>query len=508
MEEGVMPNLKRLSLGGAKGTLRTVEPPLTPPGWASIMTGRSPGNHGVFDFFAFESDDSRHVRLTNSSHLQCETIWSMLSRQGLRSNVLNFPLTAPPRPMLGNMVPGWVSWRYLRRYCYPQGLYERIKPIAGIEARDLGMDLNLERRAVDGCPPEEQEAWIDLHIRRERQWFSILRELMISEPAPLTAIVFDGVDKLQHLFWPLLQPRCLGRPLTANEEKLRGLCLGYFRQIDQFIAEIVSLAGAEASLFIVSDHGFGPSRSVFHINTWLEQEGYLRWAGEPDIPAEARSAEGSGLGLIGWMYKLIDWEKTVAFALTPSSNGIHICVQGERGTAGIEASAYEGLRQKLATDLRQLIDPETASPLITQVLTREEAFPGRANEGSPDLTLCLNEGVYISTARSDQVLRHRPDPLGTHRPEGVIMAFGSQIAPGAGLEGASVLDVTPTLLYSLGLPVPGDLEGRPLIPAFAERRSVTRSAPTQSAEAAAGASYLPEEEEEVLARLRALGYVE
>src|SRR5262249_62286959 len=46
------------------------------------------------------------------------------------------------------------------------------------------------------------------------------------------------------------------------------------------------------------------------------------------------------------------------------------------------------------------------------------------------------------------------------RPQGVFMAAGAGIASGRVLPAAEIVDVAPTLLHSLGLPVPADLEGR------------------------------------------------
>jgi len=62
-------------------------------------------------------------------------------------------------------------------------------------------------------------------------------------------------------------------------------------------------------------------------------------------------------------------------------------------------------------------------------------------------------------------------------PEGVLLVAGEAIRPGAGAARASVLDVAPTLLYLLGLPVARDMEGRVLTeilePGFAEDNPVT-----------------------------------
>lgn len=69
----------------------------------------------------------------------------------------------------------------------------------------------------------------------------------------------------------------------------------------------------------------------------------------------------------------------------------------------------------------------------------------------------------------------RPTPLwrwvldreqggGTHAdaPDGFVIIVGSAVRPGAGTLRASILDVTPTLLYLMGLPVGRDMEGRVL----------------------------------------------
>jgi hypothetical protein len=46
--------------------------------------------------------------------------------------------------------------------------------------------------------------------------------------------------------------------------------------------------------------------------------------------------------------------------------------------------------------------------------------------------------------------------------DGFFLAVGDGIRPGAVLRQASVLDVAPTLLYLMGLPVARDMEGRVL----------------------------------------------
>jgi predicted AlkP superfamily phosphohydrolase/phosphomutase len=511
MQAGVMPFLRRFVGEGVRAQLRSVNPPLTPPAWASITTGRSPGHHGVFDFFAFESPESHHVRITNSSDVRSETLWSMVGRHGRRATVLNFPLTAPPRPLAGWVVPGWVPWRFLRRACHPPGLYDRLKGLPGFNVRELALNADLEQQALNGCPPAEQADWLRVHIRRDRQWFQVLAHLMRHEPTELTAIVFDGVDRLQHLFWNVLDPR---QPFTAappDANPVRALCLDYFRQLDTLIEQAVGLAGAQANVFVVSDHGFGPSHEIVHVNSWLARHGYLTWA--PGEPVARDESDTLGIGIIGWMDKLIDWSRTRAYARTPSSNGIRICVAGRRGgEAGIAPEDYDAFRERLRRDLLDFRDERTGERVVTEVTTREETFSGPQGGDAPDLTLRLRDGGFLSTVRSDTLLTPRPEPVGTHRPEGIFAARGPAVAAGGRMAPISVMDVTPIVLHALGVPIPEDLEGRVpreiYTPEWMLTHPVRTGDPTHPPEMFPETDATGRGDEQLIVRLKALGYLE
>jgi arylsulfatase A-like enzyme len=86
------------------------------------------------------------------------------------------------------------------------------------------------------------------------------------------------------------------------------------------------------------------------------------------------------------------------------------------------------------------------------------------------------------------------------------------VARGARLAPLSVLDITPILLHALGVPVPGDLEGqaRPEVfdPAWMQAHPVTVGEPTELPEMFPAPASEREGDEQVLARLKSLGYVE
>jgi predicted AlkP superfamily phosphohydrolase/phosphomutase len=514
MEEGVMPHLKKLIASGARAELTSVIPALTPPAWTSLMTGRSPGNHGIFDFLRFEfRAGGRQLRVLDSDDVACPTIWSMLARKGLSTTVLNFPMTFPARGISGSVVPGWVPWRHLRLACYPKTLYARITAaLPEFNPRELAMDMALEERALEGCTREEDyEHLIQLHIRRERQWFNVLRLLMREEPAAVTAVLFDGVDKLQHFCWRFLDRAIFSAAPSEFASRVRGWCLDYFREIDRFIGEIVSMGGEDASVIIASDHGFGPTVEVFHLNEWLHRHGYLVWADAATV--EQKHPETLGMGTMARRFYEIDWDKTTAYCPTPSGNGIYITPPTSDGK-GVPAERYKSFRRELRDALLQFKDPATDEPVITQIWTREEAFSGTHVASAPDLTLSLRDGGLVSILPSDELLKPRKEIAGAHRPNGVFVTTGKGIRPGFATSALSILDVAPLLLYRLGLPVPNDLEGR--VPHALFDPEYLRSHPiafeaTSSGSAAMAAPFNevdPRMEAEVMGQLRALGYME
>ena len=94
---------------------------------------------------------------------------------------------------------------------------------------------------------------------------------------------------------------------------------------------------------------------------------------------------------------------------------------------------------------------------------------------------------------------------------GIIMGYGPDIGRSAGLEGAAMVDVAPTLLHCLGLPVSEDMDGRVLegmlAAGFLAGNPPSYEAPLPMHGQDTGL-YSEVEASEVPSRLAALGYVE
>ena len=512
MDEGEMPVLRDLIRSGARATLRSTVPALTPPAWTSLVTGRGPGSHGIFDFFRKDDASSPLFRFLTSHDVGCPSIWSLAHHQGRASTVLNFPLTFPPPKIAGHIVPGgFLPWRQLRLGCHPEGLFDRLRTLPSFNARELALDMTHEAKAIEGCDEAEYEPWIDMHIRRERQWVDIARALAEREPSDFTAVLFDGVDKIQHLCWRFIDPRMQGALSTDWELRVRDKCREYFSELDRRIGELVEVAGENAEVFVASDHGFGPQVRTLFVNAWLRETGRLAW-----LPGEAPvSAGASALGLNQMARHVfqLDWTRTRAFAPLPSGNGIHIVQADHAHPDGVSAAEYGAFRDELASDLLKIVDPASGVAVVQRVWTREEIFAGPNLAVAPDLTLELADGGLISILDSAEPVRRRPTATGTHHPDGVFAVAGPEVRSGARLEPMSILDVAPMLLHALDLPILSSMEGRFVAEAL-EAAALAARPPRYSDDQVAQAPEMvaaeldAEAEQEILKRLQALGYVD
>lgn len=503
MALGVMPNLTAFCKSGSRAVLHSTPTPLTPQAWTTLATGRSPGHHGIFDFLRVELGyDLAYFRINNARDIHGETVWHYASRHGKRVTLLNYILTSPPEPLNGHVVPGWVSGRHLRRLTHPKDLFARLQGVSGLDVKALGAEEDFEGQGLRELAPELWSGWIQEHIRRDQLWFGVMDHLMVHEPSDLTAIVFDGVDKIQHLAYRYLDPaHCPVHP-SPWETEIIDLCQAYFRQIDEFLGRTLARVGRWGRVFIVSDHGFTATQEIVYINKWLHDLGMLTW--KERLPEDQQKAHFHDD--LTRFAAAFDLTRTKAYALFPSSNGIFLVGEAARDPA---------FRRDLVEKLYQLQGAD-GGQVVVDVQSREDCFPGPWCEQAPHLTLRLRDCGFISVLNASAPVIPRVQPVGTHHPHGILLARGPGIREGATVRDYSLLDIAPLLLHSLGLEIPTELEGvfpEDLYDADYLGSDPPRRCQPAAAPALAGApieeeAMSKEEEAAILERLRGLGYIE
>jgi predicted AlkP superfamily phosphohydrolase/phosphomutase len=504
----VMPFLKRFMENGFRAKLRSTPNPLTPPAWTSMVTGRNPGAHGVYDFMRYEDTGNEMLfTLYDFRDIRTETVWSIASRQDKKVVSLNFPMMAPPPKINGSLMPGFTSWKHLRRNSTPGDLFDRLKAAyPEFNPKELAWDFDRENEIGQEMEEEHLARWIRYHLPREEQWYRVASTLLSEDRPDFMAVMFDGTDKIQHQAWAYIDPDLTPETPSAGYQELRDLCMDYFRRLDGYIEQLVEQAGPDTQVFMASDHGFDTTTDVVRINRFLSEKGYLvyREAGE-DEASQRRAASP---------FAYLDWNKTLAFCPTPSSNGICIRVAKQPGDPGIAPEEYADFRQRLIADLETFVDPENGERIITKIMPREEFFPGEAMEAAPDLTLTLRDNGFVSIRNLEPALVKRNYPAGTHHPDGIFLAGGPGVRKNVNGELLQIADVAACFLYSLGLPVPENFEGVVPLAAFTEEQ--LSSKPVQP-----GPATLPvnngevvqaevdqEEKDKILEQLAMLGYLE
>jgi hypothetical protein len=97
---------------------------------------------------------------------------------------------------------------------------------------------------------------------------------------------------------------------------------------------------------------------------------------------------------------------------------------------------------------------------------------------------------------------------GCHRLHGIFIAHGQSFAPSASVAGSKIVDLAPTILHILTVPVPEDMDGRVLTDALApELRGQATRIGAAATTSTAQVDFTAEEQAEVEERLRALGYL-
>jgi len=548
MQAGELPTLARLMKEGVHGPLTSTTPPVSPPAWTSFMTGKNPGKHGIFGFFE-PVPSSYTVRHTNGGSRRAKTIWKILSESGKRVGIINVPMTFPPEEVAGYLIAGMDTPDERSRFIYPPALQEeltrefgKIETIVYHFVQKLGKNYRSAYRAY--------KLWERLEERRAQ----LCQHLMRTRPTDLVMIHFFAVDQIQHYFWHYMDS---SHPLydPAGARLLGGVIKEIYRTIDRLVGELLSLLPQETSVIVLSDHGAGPlsTRRIF-INNFLASLGLLHFK-EAERAAPSMSA-AAHLAMkrvdtfirrhlpsrlktwLTWAFPetrdlfesyiatgQIDWSATKAYCNEKFGSSIWVNLKGIRPNGIVEPGAdYEELLTFITQKLYEIKDPETGSQMITRVHRKEEIYSGPFLDNAPDLLIdewlaftFHPSATFGNDSRRPIVVSERPaggsvgKKTGSHRYEGILLLKGEPFKEGQPLAGPQLIDLAPTILHLMGLPVPEDMDGKVLTEALkddyrARHPVVFRKADDR--DQMNERDYSDQDARKVEERLRSLGYLE
>lgn len=433
-----LPNLSRLMDAGTWGPLRSVDPPITVPAWSCMMTGRDPGELGIYGFRNRSSHDYGSLTVADSSSVLIDRVWDHLSRAGRHVIVVGVPQTSPPVPVNGELVSCFLTSDTRRDpYTFPAALRAEIESMVGAYRVDVRSFRSDERDRILAQVYEMTE-----------QRFTVCRHLLDTRPWDFFMMVEIGLDRMHHAFWRFLDPE---HPRHEPGHRYRDAIRSYYVYLDEEIGELLERFDEDTTVLVVSDHGARPMQGAICVNEWLAQEGYLALERQPRE-------------LVPFSEAPVDWSRTRAWGEGGYYCRLCLNVAGREPQGVVRADEYEPLLDELAERLERLPGPDGRA-IGTRVFRPQELW--REQRGiPPDLVVYFGDLGW----RSNGSLGHGrhwtyendtgPDDA-NHDRDGLCIIAGPDV-PAQRREDLTIYDIAPTILALAGVDGDAGMRGRVL----------------------------------------------
>jgi predicted AlkP superfamily phosphohydrolase/phosphomutase len=434
-----LPNLSAMVRQGLWGELNSSVPPITVPAWSCMAASLDPGELGIYGFRNRADYSYERMSIATSRAVRAERVWDILSRAGKKVITLGVPGTYPPQPVNGIMVGCFLTPSIDSPYTYPAGIKEEIAALVGEYLVD-----------VPNFRTDDKDDLLRQIYEMTEKRFKIVRHFLREKPWDFFMFVEMGLDRLHHGFWKFHDP---AHPKHVPGNRYQTVIKDYYRYIDRGIGEMLEALDDDTVVMVVSDHGAKKLMGGICINEWLRREGYLYAEGQP----------GSD-GLISLQMAEVDWSRTVAWGSGGYYGRVFINVQGREPQGVVAQADYERVRDELAARLSAITDP--AGRDIGTVVYKPQEIYKTCKNIPPDLIVYFGNLDWrsIGSLGFDGIHTFEndtgPDDA-NHAQQGVFLLYDPRRSLGGReLKGLDLLDVAPTVLSLMGLPVPGHMRGK------------------------------------------------
>ena len=432
-----LPNIRHLMEHGVYARMRTCDPPITVPAWMVMVTSRNPGSLGLYGFRHRKANSYTGDWIPDSQSVKQDRIWDILSRAGKKVCVVGVPPSYPPTPVNGEMISCLITPDANRQYTYPAELKSEIEALVGPYPFDV--EFRTEERDVllkNLCDMTERHFRVIEHLLTTRQWdFFMFVEI--------------GLDRLHHAFWKYFDK---DHPKYVAGNPYEGVTLDYYKRLDEHIGRLLKIVDEDTVVVVASDHGVRAMRGAFCVNEWLIREGYLVLKERPQNVIELEKAS-------------VDWGRTRAWAWGGYYARVFLNLIGREPQGIIERGEFERERDKLATRLKEITDP-SGRRMQTLVYRPTDLYPV-AEGDKPDLIVYFDDLYWRSagTVGHEELYLSEndtgPDDA-VHSHHGIFILNDPHVRPMHEVSEVDILQVAPTLLERMEIPIPQSMEGEPL----------------------------------------------
>ncbi len=475
---GQMPHLAAFRARGISAGLPTDYGAASPVVWTTVATGRDREDHGILNFEVATATGSAPV---SSSMRKVPALWNIVSRPDLGRSVMMLGWWGSwPAEAVNGIVVSDRANRKIERRVSPASFAATF----AAELRTIHADRSLF--------PTNEDAGGEDRIMA----YYLLKHA--AEPHDLTMAYIHGPDLVSHRYWKHYRGDGFEDVDPAEKARYADKIPEKYRAVDTLLGRLVAASPRNTNILIVSDHGFGPLPAPFvKVSVDLDKMlSHLGWLG-----ASGRAVDFSESKAYTYQSAAFQMLKMLRFARAGREEGGTVAPGDEAAlkaelVAKLGAIRYESGKPVFKVREPTAFERKQGADLMVEVLGE-----------TPSKTLIGGSARYTDVVA--QIVEHS----GGHawEPPGVFYAAGPDIDPKGNVEGIRIHDITPTLLYGMGLPVAEDFDGKVIHslfpPSFRATRPI-RTIPTYGSNGAGEPTENAETDEEMLERLRALGYLQ
>jgi predicted AlkP superfamily phosphohydrolase/phosphomutase len=433
-----VPAIAELMRRGMHGPLASITPPITIPAWACAMTGKTPGQLGVYGMRNRKDTTYEGLSLATSLSIQEPTVWDLLGTRGLQSLLIGVPPGYPVRPLDGWRISCFLTPPTAETWTHPADLRGEIEDELGDEPYIFD---------IPNFREQGEEVVLERVFQMTERRFRVARRLVRTKPWDYFMMVEMGPDRLHHVFWQHVDPK---HPKYVAGNPFESAFRDYYRALDKEVGALLETLPDDAVVILMSDHGARRMHGGVCFNEWLHREGYLSFADTPAVPTAIGKAP-------------IDWSKTAAWGDGGYYGRLFLNLKGREPQGTVEPADYERVRDELIQALEAMPGPDGA-PLGTKVYKPQDVYP-EVRGVAPDLIVYFGDLEWRSVGQvgTGEVFTYENDtgPDGANHDRTGVFAMAG--LPGQSLgpqEGLSLVDVGPSILSLYGVEPPEGTIGR------------------------------------------------
>jgi predicted AlkP superfamily phosphohydrolase/phosphomutase len=418
--DGTLPNIGNLLREGLSGPSRSLEGFYHGSTWPSLMTGRTPGSHGIYWMHQSGPGEYDRVRLTPEQIGRYPALWEVLAGAGKRVAVLDVPFDAPRPAFRGLQAIEWYSHDSLFGFqTTPASVAADIERIEGRHPAPASCDAVRRDRAA--C-----RQFIDELTRGAALRSRIARRLFTGSSWDIAIQVFAETHCAGHQLWHLHDPAHPGHDPELVRQTGDGIREVYVA-VDKAVGEIIeAVAGPETTVLLIDLHGMSFMAGAGGIlPNVLERLGYVTrlpppppprflprifgplWRGLPEGVRNALTPlKRMVLGPppppvrpgVARAQFIPEASRCFWLNLGTSVSGVRLNVIGRERNGVLRPEEAGSFAATLTEELLALRNVDTGGPIVQSVRRGAELYPGSMAHLLPDLVIDWDLSHHLGSA--------------------------------------------------------------------------------------------------------------